>query len=285
VTDDRLRDLERAWRESGALEAREAWRRATVRSAQPWAFGRHVTRVAYRALEAAEAASTHARPLVIVGRPSSGRTTLARAIHEASSRARGPFEELDLRTLSPALQDYQLFGAYGGSFTGQAINDPGAIERAQGGTLLIAVCDWAIAEVLVRGLQRCLVDGESRRIGGSRAFPIDVRIVFEVTDLRFLGEDLTSHLEAEEFVTLEWPSLRSRLEDLPLILGSLETRGLLIESDFYTHCATHDWPGDLREFAAIIERAYYHREYEIPISGIPSEFDRQALALLMGLES
>jgi len=116
-------------------------------------------------------------------------------------------------------------------------------------------------------------------------FSVDVRFVFEVTDPRFLGEELLEALESVGAVTLEWPALKSRLEDLPLILKDLETTGLVIEPEFYDLCATHDWPGNLRELGLLVERAYHHKEFEIPIDSSPSGFERQALSLLLRSES
>lgn len=286
MTDERTRDLERAWRESGDPAARAAWFAATTRAGQPWSFGRHVTRTpeVYRALEAAEKASGHLRPLIIVGPANSGRTTLARAIHLASARAARPFVEVDLRALSPLLSEVELFGAMVGAFTGEGRDEPGAIERAAGGTLLVTLDHIdPLGEEIERGLRRALVEGESKRVGGLKVFPVDLRFVFEVVDPTHITQPLLDSLEGTGALTIDWPSLTRRSADLPLILGELGTEGLEVEEEFLELCRGHDWPGELRELSLLIQRARFP---EIPITGLPPQaFETRALSLLMGLET
>tara|TARA_R110002072_G_scaffold38954_4_gene112432 strand:- start:744 stop:1598 length:855 start_codon:yes stop_codon:yes gene_type:complete len=282
MRDDQLRDLERIWLETREPGARKAWLHASARAGQPWRFGSHVTRTpaGYEVLEAAEGASEHARPLVIVGPAGSGRTSLARAIHEASHRAGGPFQTCD--QLADSLFEAELFGYLKTGWVERGGQQPGATETAKGGTLLITRID-PLPPIVQSKLRRCLEEGVSRRVGEREERVIDARFVFEVPDPDFLGSLWTS-LDAVAAVTLSLPSLTDRRADIPLILNGLDTEGLSLGSEVLELMGDHDWPGQVRELVMVVERAKAHLEHEIPISGLPpAAFETRALELLTGL--
>jgi len=279
VGDDRLRALERIWRETGDLVAEEAWLRERARAGDPFAFGRHVTQIpAVRAeLEAAERASAHDRPLVIVGARGSGRTTLARAIHGASARASGPFRSCLERGESRL--EAELFG-YAMSGHPMPEEVAGATELAHGGTLVISP-DEALSAGVQAKLRRCLNEGDSRRVGASETRSVDLRFVFEVLEVEHLGEVWQS-LEPAGAVVLDWPSLAERGGDIYLVLGGLDTEGLNLGGGLFELLEAHDWPGGLRELDLLVEQARDHERFGLTLEGLdPSAFETQALELFL----
>jgi len=205
-------------------------------------------------------------PVLVFGETGSGKEVVARAVHTRSPRAGGPFLRVNCGAIAPELVDSELFGHERGSFTGATHLRRGWFERSDGGTLFLdEVAELSLA-AQVRLLQ-VLQDGTFERVGGQRPLRVDVRIVaathrdlFGMVRSGRFREDLWYRLAV---FPIELPSLRDRPEDmpalashfaaraarrfgLPVVAPSLEQIGLL---------TSYQWPGNIRELAAVIDRA------------------------------
>lgn len=204
--------------------------------------------------------------VLVTGESGVGKEVVARALHEAGTRAHGPFLAVNCAALSPALLESELFGHERGSFTGAERLRKGRFELADAGTLLldeISEIDPAIQAKLLRVLQ----ERGFERVGSSLTIGVDVRVV--ATSNRDLpvcvGEgkfrqDLYYRLNV---LPLRVPSLRQRREDVPALASHFveavcarEGRPCTpIEPDAMGLLAAYDWPGNVRELQNICERA------------------------------
>ena len=205
-------------------------------------------------------------PVLITGESGTGKELLARAIHDGSRRARGPFVALNCAAIPAGLVASELFGYEKGAFTGAVARSLGQIEFANGGTLFLdEIGDMPID--LQGHLLRFLQDGRIRRIGGRDMISLDVRIVSAtnvrldkaITEGRF-REDLFYRLNV---LTLPVPPLRDRPEDIaPLACHFLN----LAQRDFnrkvegfsadaMLRLRRHRWPGNVRELMSVVRRA------------------------------
>ncbi|WP_424814656.1 sigma 54-interacting transcriptional regulator [Roseococcus sp. YIM B11640] len=204
--------------------------------------------------------------VLITGESGTGKEVIARHIHAASRRARGPFVALNCAALPETLLESELFGHEKGAFSGAAAARKGKFEQAERGTLLldeIGEMDPRLQAKLLRAIQEREVD----RLGGTQPVKVDVRIlaathrdmVAEVRAGRF-REDLYFRLNV---VQLRIPPLRERAADiLPLAehfaqryatANGLPPRAL---SPAATHrLLGHAWPGNVRELENAMHRA------------------------------
>jgi len=198
--------------------------------------------------------------VVILGESGTGKEVVARTLHASSPRAARPFVAVNVAALPAELLESELFGHVRGAFTGATAAKPGLFEAAHGGTLFLD----EIAELplsLQAKLLRALHDGEIRRVGDTRAFAVDARVVSathrDLAELVRRGrfrEDLFYRLKV---LTLRVPPLRARREDiLPLARQFLraERRG---PRDFDRGaCARlleYAWPGNVRELQSAVK--------------------------------
>lgn len=205
--------------------------------------------------------------VLITGETGTGKEQIARAIHQWSPRANGPFIALNCSALVPELALSELFGHEKGAFTGADRRRAGRFELASGGTLFLdEVADLppkAQAQLL-----RVVQERTFERVGGAgEVLNADVRLVTathkdlraEVADGRF-REDLFYRLNA---FPLHVPPLRERLDDVPSLtqhfLGSLREEldmpKLGIATAAVRRLAEHTWPGNVRELRNVLERA------------------------------
>lgn len=205
-------------------------------------------------------------PVLITGESGTGKELLARAIHDGSRRAHGPFVALNCAAIPPGLVASELFGYEKGAFTGAAARSMGQIEYAKGGTLFLdEIGDMPID--LQGHLLRFLQEGQIRRVGGRETIDLDVRIV-SATNVRLsqaiaegrFREDLFYRLNV---LTLQVPALRERPEDIaPLAYHFLRTA----ERDFNRQVngfaadamaalRRYRWPGNVRELMSVVRRA------------------------------
>jgi two-component system response regulator AtoC len=204
--------------------------------------------------------------VLVRGESGTGKELVARALHQQSPRAAGPFVAVNCGAIPAGLMESELFGHRKGAFTDALRDRQGLLEQASGGTLFLD----EIAELplpLQVKLLRVLEDDSIRRLGDVEDTPIDVRLVAatardleaEVAAGRF-REDLYYRLNV---LALRLPPLRQRAEDIPLLAAHfaarvsarlrLGVRGIAPEA--MRVLRAHAWPGNVRELENTIERA------------------------------
>ena len=204
--------------------------------------------------------------VLIRGESGTGKELLALAIHRASPRRDGPFMALNCGAIPEALLESELFGHLRGAFTGAARDHTGLFQSAAGGTVFLDEIGDMPLSLQVK-LLRVLQEKTVRPLGGSRAVPVDVRIVSAthrdleagIRDGQF-REDLYYRLNV---VTLALPPLRERREDIPLLAGHflsvIATRYGKNVSAFSAEALAmlvqYDWPGNVRELLNVVEQA------------------------------
>ena len=206
-------------------------------------------------------------PILLLGETGVGKELFARAVHEASPRAEGPFVCVNCGAIPDTLIDSELFGHEKGAFTGAVEGKTGMFERAIKGTVFLDEIGELPAAAQVR-LLRVLQEKQLQRVGGSKVINIDVRVVAAThRDLNAMvasgdfRQDLWFRLNV---FPVEIPALRARTEDLPLLVDHfLRTKAAemnLANQPKLAPGAMHqllnyDWPGNVRELQNVIERA------------------------------
>jgi DNA-binding NtrC family response regulator len=205
-------------------------------------------------------------PVLVVGASGTGKELVARALHDAGPRARGPFVAVNCSAIPEPLLERELFGAERGAFTGADRDHPGLFRRAQGGTLLLdEIGDMPLA--LQAKLLRVVQEGAVRPLGGTEEIAIDVRLVAathrdldaSVAEGRFRA-DLRFRLAV---LVVRLPPLDERKDDLPVLadrlLGRLARRCGLpkpeLSGEALAVLERRSWPGNVRELDAVLARA------------------------------
>jgi DNA-binding NtrC family response regulator len=201
--------------------------------------------------------------VLIRGESGTGKELAARALHEVSTRATGPFVIVDGAGLSPTLADDELFGHVRGAFTGAHADRLGAFARAHGGTLFLDEVGDIPLEIQKK-LLRALESGSVQRVGGSQPTEVDVRVISathrpleQMVNEGTFREDLLYRLTVVE---VDVPPLRERAEDVfflaRIMLEEMEGRGPeaydTLERALVSR-AGYPWPGNVREL-----RNYVH---------------------------
>jgi transcriptional regulator with GAF, ATPase, and Fis domain len=198
--------------------------------------------------------------VLIEGETGTGKELAAKAIHDASPRAEGPFVVIDCGALPENLLEAELFGHAKGAFTGALGARTGAIEEADGGTVFldeIGELPLNMQPKLLRVLESRMV----RRLGETQHRAVDVRFISAThRDLRTMAnnrafrEDLYFRLAV---LPVTVPPLRERPGDLPLLIEHLlpkEARGA-VSPDLLRELAGRPWLGNVRELRNFLERA------------------------------
>jgi two-component system nitrogen regulation response regulator GlnG len=202
--------------------------------------------------------------VMITGESGTGKTLVARALHDFGKRRTGPFVTANLAAVSRELIESELFGHERGAIAGADARGIGRFEQAEGGTLFLdAVGDMPL-EAQTR-LLRVLQDGEFTPIGGRQAIKANVRVIAASRhDLRQLihqglfREDLYFRLNV---VPVRLPPLRERLDDIPDLvrhfLALAERDGMArktMEPAALDALRAHSWPGNVRELENFVQR-------------------------------
>jgi len=239
-------------------------RRLELRPSQSRRFGELVAEsLAMREIFAVlELAAQGDATVLVTGETGTGKELVARALHDASPRRKAPFVAVDCGALPESLLDSELFGHVKGAFTGAHGDRKGAFLRADGGTLFLDELGRVSPAVQAK-LLRVLEERRVKPVGADLEKPVDVRVVAATPT------DLTASIAAGTFrpdlyyrlsvLALELPPLRSRREDLALIVAELlRRRGLepdAIDGESLDRLKSHRWPGNVRELRNVIDRA------------------------------
>jgi DNA-binding NtrC family response regulator len=228
--------------------------------------------------------------VLITGESGSGKERIARLVHEASTRAAGPFIAVNCGAITESLLESELFGHSRGAFTGATQDRPGLFEAASGGTLLLDEIGEVSAGMQVK-LLRVLQEREVRRVGENRSRPVDVRIVTATN--RDLGQAVASGAFRQDLyyrlkvVELRVPPLRERRDDvLPLARVLLADAALRMKRPIAAlapgaadQLLRYHWPGNVRELENAMERAVaLSRGHRLELEDLAEEV-RRALPL------
>ena len=203
--------------------------------------------------------------VLLGGESGVGKDMIARAIHEHSNRARGPFVKINSTAIPENLLESELFGYEKGAFSGATSSKPGKFELADRGTLFLDEIGDIPAATQVK-LLRVIQEREFERLGGTKTLKVDVRLVAATNrDLRAaleegtFREDLYYRLNV---VAIDIPPLRDHKEDIPALanfflqkystelqkpLEGFSPQAMKAMMDFH-------WPGNVRELENIIQR-------------------------------
>jgi len=204
--------------------------------------------------------------VLLGGESGVGKDLIARAIHEKSRRARGPFVKINSTAIPENLLESELFGYERGAFTGAVASKPGKFELADKGTLFLDEIGDVPPATQVK-LLRVLQEREFERLGGTKTIKVDVRLIAATNrDLRealeqgTFREDLYYRLNV---VPIDIAPLRERKEDIPELVNIFIARfagdsGKPVEGitpEALRILTNYHWPGNVRELQNIIERA------------------------------
>jgi len=204
--------------------------------------------------------------VLILGETGTGKELIARAIHKRSNRSSRAFIQVNCAAIPSTLIASELFGHEKGAFTGALQRRLGRFEAANGGTLFLDEIGELPAETQI-ALLRVLQEREIERVGGNQSIPVDVRV------LAATHRDLKAAVGAGSFrqdlfyrlnvFPIQMPSLRERLDDIPLLVEYLIERYAKkagkkirnIRKQTLELFQAYDWPGNIRELQNVIERA------------------------------
>jgi len=218
-----------------------------------------------RVFELTRKASQVDSNVLIQGESGTGKELMARAIHMNSVRGKSVFLAIDCGALPENLLETTLFGYERGAFTGAFKMTKGYFEEADGGTLFLDEIGEASPSLQVR-LLRCLQEKEVIRVGGTKPYPVDVRVIMatnknlqeEVVRRRF-RKDLFYRINV---IKMDLPPLRERREDVPLLANhfiekycaSMNKNKKIIHPKALQILMNHEWPGNVRELQNVFER-------------------------------
>jgi transcriptional regulator with PAS, ATPase and Fis domain len=199
--------------------------------------------------------------VLVQGETGTGKELVARALHDASKRADGPFIAIDCGALAPTLIESELFGHVRGAFSGANVDRRGVFEEADGGTLFfdeIGELPIALQPKLLRALEM----REVRRLGSNTPKKVDVRVIAATN--RSLASNVNEGAFREDLyyrlavVEVMLPPLRARREDIALLARHFYQRFAgsdAIPADLVSTVQARSWPGNVRELRNFMERS------------------------------
>jgi DNA-binding NtrC family response regulator len=277
--------IARAQRTRSGARLEEQRRDDTAQAAAVFFFGSALAQVEVQLNKIRDADTrmqTHLPPVLIQGETGTGKTTIARWLHERGTRAAEPFVEVNCSALPESLAESELFGHERGAFTDARTARIGLFEAAHGGTLFLDELP-SLSPALQAKLLKVIEDRRFRRLGGTRELTVDTRLMAATNrDLKQLvaggqfREDLYHRLD---LYRIQIPPLRERGDDIVRLAESLLER----------LCRRHrlplkrltpggrqrllacQWPGNVRELAHELERALvFEGGAEINLEQLPA---------------
>jgi len=204
--------------------------------------------------------------VLLLGETGTGKELIAKAVHQISQRASGPFVRVNCGALSESLLESELFGHVRGSFTGAIANRTGRFEAAHTGTIFLDEINSTTPKLQVK-LLRVLQEREFERVGDTQTVRVDTRVVaasnrelMAEVDAGNFREDLYYRLNV---VPINLPPLRERPEDIAELVGHFLTVYNEENDRYVTHIEpkalealqAYHWPGNVRELQNYVERA------------------------------
>ena len=217
--------------------------------------------------EKVRAALHNAAAVFIHGESGAGKAFLARTIHTHGYQSEGPFVPINCAAFSPRLLESELFGYVNGAFPNAVRDYSGLLRSAEGGTVFIDDITAMPIETQA-GLLRILQERRVRPVGGTVAFPVNVRVIAasnmpprDAIARGMLREDLFYRLGV---IQVALPSLRRRREDIPFLVQSFldefnhtHLRQIKeVSPDAWLTLREYNWPGNIRELANAVESAF-----------------------------
>lgn len=212
--------------------------------------------------------------VLILGENGTGKELVAKALHERSQRAKGPFVSVDMGAISETLFESELFGHVKGAFTDAREDRVGRFESAEKGTLFLDEIG-NLSLPLQAKLLSVLQQRKVTRVGSNRPIDIDIRLIAAtnmpvqhmVKERRF-RQDLLYRINTVE---IQLPPLRDRKEDLPALADHFVsfyaeryTRNITgLSAATMSRLEKYHWPGNIRELQHAIERAIIMSEHEV----------------------
>ena len=200
--------------------------------------------------------------VLVEGESGTGKELVARSLHAASPRAKGPYVVFDCSSVPGELAESELFGHKKGAFSGATTDRAGAFQRANGGTLNLDELGELPLDLQPK-LLRALESREVRPVGDDSTRAVDVRVIAS-TNRDLHAEAQRGRFRADllyrlEVVKLRMPPLRNRPEDIPglvarMLEGKLPPKDA-IEGDNLKRLVNYAWPGNARELRNVLARA------------------------------
>ncbi len=226
--------------------------------------------------------------VLILGESGTGKEVLAKALHQASPRARKPFVAVNCAALPESLLESELFGHERGAFTGAVSKRQGRFELADGGTIFLDEIGEVPLSMQVK-LLRVLEAREIQRVGGSETVKVDVRILAatnrdltdDVAEGRF-REDLFYRLNV---VSLTLPPLRHRRADIPMLSRHFLAEfarengreAPTISKEAMEVMTAYHWPGNVRELRNVLENTFvFLRGNTIMPENLPKDLSKSS---------
>ncbi|MEG1324255.1 MAG: sigma 54-interacting transcriptional regulator [Janthinobacterium sp.] len=244
------------------VERLEVVRSASAKPSEEGLVGRSAPFT--RVLEALQRVAPSMLPVLLLGESGTGKELFARAVHENSARATGPFVVVDCSGLTETLFESELFGHEKGAFTGATSRKPGLVDTAQGGTLFLDEIGDVPLSMQVK-LLRLIESGTYRRVGSVETQHANFRLVAathkSLEHMMARGEfrqDLYYRISA---FPIALPPLRDRPDDIGLLVQSFLRRAgagkrtLTIDAEAMAQLRRRPWPGNIRELRNVLERA------------------------------
>lgn len=219
---------------------------------------------------------------LLLGESGTGKELVARAIHEAGYRKDRAFIKVNCAALPETLLESELFGHEKGSFTGAHATRQGRFELADNGTIFLdEIGEMPLA--LQAKMLRVLQEKQFERIGGTRTFSVNVRII-AATNVSLEHAVMTGKFRADLYYRLNvvpiiLPPLRDRKDDIPLLFNHFlqksnvrNKRNVKLTSELFDFLMEYQWPGNVREMQNLVERMVILAENDrLTLDDLPPE--------------